>query len=820
MSRYLLSILFCFLFTLSGSAQETKGRFYITGKVKVEQGLVDGTTIEIYRNGGLLNKVTVNRTGNFRIAVDLGCLYRFQFIKDEFYPKSVEFDTHIPPEVCDDNCQFPPYQMAVMLYKKVPGVAELGSDVARVSYNPQIDNFDAELLRDASSKVDNADQILNEIRQKSVEYEKQSKKIKQEKYHSAITDGDQYARQHEWEKAMYRYRDAVMIEPEQLYPRQKVNSMYQLLVAQQLEESLGAANEENFLKYLNYGDQQYKANEFTVAMVAYQKSLRVRPDDEQLKQKLNAAKQDFAKLQELAIDEVEHDKLVYQARIDKYNDLIKKGDAQFKQKSFADAKDYYAQAAPQIKENSYAILMIQRIDELTGDSALSLLLAQEREAAEKKRLSEARNQAYKDAIAEADRLFNQRIYRDAIEAYELALSIKSYEFYPKNQIRIIKEILANLQIKGEEYNRLLREADGLMSDRNYRDARQLFVKAHELIPDEIYAQKKVDEIDLLLKNAGKEAEKNNQYNALIAKADQFFNQKKYEEAIAQYREAQVVKPTEKYPKVQLAKIRGILSRESNEQARAVQLQSDYDRTLTMADKAFNQESYQTARTLYLDALQIMPGQEYPQSQIRKIDDLLRKRTLEKKQASKLEQIDFSNLDNVAEADRLAAYKEAMILGESFVKSKEWGIARFYFRRALALVPNDKPASEKLGEVEKYILGDNVNEAKYNEMIQKADESFKTGDFGVAKFYYTKAREANPTDEYVNERLQVVTRLAESTVARESNREYDTAMKKANEALAAKNYAVARFFYRKALSIKSNDELAKQKLDEVEALINP
>ena len=67
-------------------------------------------------------------------------------------------------------------------------------------------------------------------------------------------------------------------------------------------------------------------------------------------------------------------------------------------------------------------------------------------------------------------------------------------------------------------------------------------------------------------------------------------------------------------------------------------------------------------------------------------------------------------------------------------------------------------------------------------------------------------------------MKVSVQMVESTAARNINREYDTAMSKANEARIAKNYSVARFFYRKALSHKPNDEEAKQKLYEVEELI--
>jgi tetratricopeptide (TPR) repeat protein len=215
---------------------------------------------------------------------------------------------------------------------------------------------------------------------------------------------------------------------------------------------------------------------------------------------------------------------------------------------------------------------------------------------------------------------------------------------------------------------------------------------------------------------------------------------------------------------------------------------------------------------------LFPRQDYPLNQIKKIDQILEDRRSEQKKTTLLDAIDFSNLQNVTFEQRAAAYKEAMALGESFMKNEEWGIARFYFRRALALMPNDQAATLKIDEAEARIRGSNANAEKYTEMIQRADEAFATGDFSVARFYYIKAKEAKPDDDYVNERIRVSTQLVESTTARVANREYDDSMKRANEALAASNYSVARFFFRKALSHKPDDPVAKQKLDEVEKLI--
>lgn len=818
MFRKLIIVVFCFTVLINLMFAQTSESLYITGKVRVEQGLVDGTTIDIFRNEGLLHRVTINRTGSFRVPLDLGQVYRFTFSKNDFYSKTVEIDTHVPANICDIDCSFPPYQVAVMLYKKVPGVDELKSDIPRISYNPTVDNFDAEALRDASSIADEASRLLNEVKQQSDRYERESAQLKLKKYNDALAEADRLKSQQRYEQAMLRYRDALLIFPDRSYPRDQVNAMYDLLVAAQLVETIGIANSDNFAKYVAYGDKMFAEKEFTVAKVAWQKALLIRSSDQQLKQKLDKAISETAKLHQLAITEVTHHKNVYNVRTQKYNELVKQAEIKFKQELLADALDLFSQAASQIDERSYAVLMVNKIKELMSDDELAQRLAKEREEADKKRLLEARNKAYDDAIAEADRMFGERLYHDAIEYYELALTVKSYELYPQNQIRAIRNILAKMQLVGEEYSRLIREADALFNDQKYNDAKSKYQLAHSMIANERYALLKIEEIDRILRKTDINIELEQKYNALIEKADKLYVEKKFPDAIGFYQDALLLKPGEKYPEEQIRKIREYLSRESDAQKRLAQQQNDYDRTIGLADDAFSRQSYSSARSLYQEALRILPGQAYPKTKIDEIDRLLAEQNEARKNQSILDRIDFSNLETVSAEERNAAYQEAMELGNQFMGTKEWGLARFYFRRALALKPSDDSAIAKINEVETIIRGDNANEAKYNEMVQRADEAFKTGDFNVARFYYTKAVEANPADEYANERLKVSVQMVESTAARNINREYDTAMSKANEALIAKNYSVARFFYRKALSHKPNDEEAKQKLYEVEELI--
>jgi hypothetical protein len=813
MYRFLIIFYTFFLFSIVGYSQQIKGSFYVTGKVKVDQGVVDGIHIEVYRNNIRVQDVIVNRTGTFRLAIDLVQLYRFVFQGDEYYSKTVEIDTHLPPEACKVDCNFPPYQLSLLLYKKVPGVSESSQQIGKISYNPKIDNFDAEVLRQETNLKAMIDAAIEEVKQKSVLYDQKSIRDKKQKYSQSISAGDNYFKNGNLDQAMLSYRDAAMVFPEENFPRERVDLAYQMLVFKELSKNFGQPSDDNFLKYLNYGDLKFNEREFTVAKVAYESVLKVRPDEPIFKTKLQYAEVELDKMKEISRNEIIHKSQIYASRTEKYKELITRGDEIFRKQDIVAAKDLYAQAASQIDENSYALLMLQKIGDIISNDEIALRLARERDEMEKKRLADARNQAYNDAVNEADRQFNQRLYRDALETYELALTIKSYEFYPKQQISEINNIIAKLQLEGEGYNRLLREGEAFIIAKDYLQARNSFMKAHDLILDEKYALQKIAEIDRILEQIKNESAFQMQYDNAISDADKMFNSNKFNEAISMYQKASGFKPSENYPKDQILLIRGILSRENSDQKRLLQQQTEYDQLIMQADNAFNKQLYQPARSLYLKALQIFPQQEYPSLKIKKIDGFLAGIAVKLVATkTKLEQIDFSNLDNVSKEDREAAYKEAMTLGESFMKSEEWGVARFYFRRALSLFPNDVPASQKLIEAERMIRGNDIDESKYTEMIKKADESFKIGDISVSKFYYSKALEAKPNDTYVKERIEVADQLLKSTAARAGNREFDDAIAKGDEAYNSKNYVLSRFFYRKALSLRSDSQIAKDKIE--------
>lgn len=815
-----LTILLLFLsfLPMGTKAQSDANGFYLSGSLKVDQGIVDGAKIDLNNDKVLIHSITANRTGNFRYKLMLGKTYEITFSKTGYYSKNIIFDTHVPEDVCAEDCNFPPYQLFVSLLKKVPGVDEssLQAVVGRISYDRNSDNFKLEGTTDTSEYGNKLREIVQKSRERAQKVEGSMAQQKQQKYAESIASADDYYKREMYSEAMQTYRDAVMLKPAQKYPRVQVDECYKELVLRELERVYGRITSSNKALYLTYADQKKASREYTMSYVAY-KQIATIDKDAAIQQNIDESLQQIDQLRNLALDEVAHKETAYKSREQRYKELTAQADEEFYAQHFTAAKKMYAEAAMLIDEREHALGMIHKIDEMLGSDEAAQKLAKEREDQEKARIKEARDRAYKDAISEADMNLNQRKYRDALEYYELALSIKEYEVYPRRQIIIVKNILADLESKGIEYNNLIRRADELLAQKQYVDSKKVYGLAHDLVKDETYALQKIDEIDRLMVALEQQMADEEKYKKLIMKADDLLGRKNYNESLSTYQDALALKTNDPYAQQQIKKIRTILENQQASKQPSTSENpkfSEYRREIELADKAFNAKNYEEALTRYQKALTILPGQEYPTSQMRKIKSIME----QPKGGSALDRIDFAHLENVSGQDREAAYIEAMRLGNSFIKSKDLSVARFYFKRALALKPNDDEATKKLEEVERLIRGNDGAEIRYAEMIQKADEAFRTGDLSIAKFYYSKSKDIKPNDPYSVERLATIVVLEKTAVERESSRDYDIAMEKANTAFAGKDYSIARFYYKKAQAIKPNDQVVAKRLKEIEALL--
>ncbi|WP_045033685.1 hypothetical protein, partial [Draconibacterium sediminis] len=486
-------------------------------------------------------------------------------------------------------------------------------------------------------------------------------------------------------------------------------------------------------------------------------------------------------------------------------------------------------AALDIKpEESYAQ---QRIDEI-GNVLAQLSAAQK---------------AYEDAVTEADREFRNESWEAAIAAYNTAKQAKANETYPDEQLAKIDSIvttreriareeaeaeaarLAAIQAeKDKNYNDAIARADELFAAENYEESRNEYRAAQDIKPEELYPPQRIDEIDRILRElaaaqAAKE-ELDRKYANLIMQADRFFSANSFTPSKQNYTEALALKPEETYPKDKIAEIDRILEQRA--------IDEKYRNVIVVADGHFRTQSYDDARLQYEIALGVKPDEEYPKEQIRKIDAI---RENERQQIAQ-EQANAEDLSR--RRDQIAALEEELdeqrILEESglnalydqIIKKADgsfdielYNVSRAWYYKAQDLKPEETYPPRRIAEINR-ILGEMMmseRDREYQRFIDLADESFRNNELAVARGWYNQALSQKDSENYPKEQLREIERRVAERVAGQSQQQFENFKTTATSAFEAGNYNVARFYYRKALELRSDDAEVKAKLQEIESM---
>lgn len=122
-------------------------------------------------------------------------------------------------------------------------------------------------------------------------------------------------------------------------------------------------------------------------------------------------------------------------------------------------------------------------------------------------------------------------------------------------------------------------------------------------------------------------------------------------------------------------------------------------------------------------------------------------------------------------EKLAEYQKAKTLAEKSMQQKNYAGAKVYYQKALSILSIDQEAIEhKIIEIDHLIEAIQLAEIEkaYQENIGKADKAYQEKAYAVARFYYTKALEIKINDKYAAERLKEVGNLIGKRQSKEVN----------------------------------------------------
>lgn len=252
--------------------------------------------------------------------------------------------------------------------------------------------------------------------------------------------------------------------------------------------------------------------------------------------------------------------------------------------------------------------------------------------------------------------------------------------------------------------------------------------------------------------------------------------------------------------------------------------------MVAADGFFKTEKYLQAKDEYNKALEVKPSEQYPKSQIAKIEDILNKEQqrilAEKQKAEDLQRRtdELAKLNQEIEARGVASDSELNSLYDNYIRqadnffdTKEYNISRGWYYRALDVKPAEAYPKQRIDEINRLIGGLLLSQLDrdYQRYIDLADSTLRDNQLAVSRGWYNRALGVKAAEKYPKDQIAEIEKKIAERLAGQSGQQFEADVKKAATAFETGNYNVARFWYKKALELKPGDEEVKKRLAEVE-----
>lgn len=649
-------------------------------------------------------------------------------------------------------------------------------EAARVKYNEALrampqNNYPRE-------KVAEIDKIIRDKSQAE-----QAEQSAERKYNSLVAQGNAAYTAKNFVAAKSYYEQALLVKPGATFPKQRVTELGPAIEKQKQATLAKASNDNAYKEALAMGQNAMQTKNYDLAKQHFNKALTLKPEESYPLQMIREIDNAIASQQ---AEQMRADQAATQQKI---NAALDEGDAMYKAKNYSAAASAYQRALQLDPRDSYAKDRLNK--------SKSMLAAAD---AEKQRTLE---KAHQEKIDEADALVAAASYTQAIAVFKQALMAKPNDAILQNKLANAEYQLAAEQkkknanaAKKREYDQLLSQGNNYFSAKQYDNAKQSFIKATEIYPDQAYPWNKIQEIDALLLKS----EKDQQYRVLIAKADNLMVSKDYVQAKSIYQQALAIKAADVYSRQKIAEIDGLM-RENQRLAEEQKARDEqYSRTIQEADNLLSLVRLTEAKAAYQRALALKANESYPREQISEID------------ARIAEQMRLENAKKVKQQQ----YSDLVLKGNALFAAKNYVEAKTVYQQALALNTAEGYPRQKIAEIDG-IIGRQQRQAeekkaldqRYDQIVLQADNLYNASKFTEAKSAYQQALSLKPAETYpktqisrIDAKIAEQTRLAEQQKANDFK--YREAIALADRLYGQNNLEGAKAQYENALSFKPNE----------------
>ena len=502
--------------------------------------------------------------------------------------------------------------------------------------------------------------------------------------------------------------------------------------------------------------------------------------------------------------------IVQAQNAESYESLMKKGNDKYNAKDYISAKTYFEMA---LKQKSGDATAKKKLDETV------------------KKIQEdgARQEVFYAHLDAGDQYYGQQKYEEALGEYEAALKVFPEDKYVGGQADAVRAILKERQDKQDAYDTAMSLGESLLAEDNYDAAIMQFETALEIFPDDKLPKEKLAETK----------QKKQLYNEKVARFDNLMEEarqmglrKNYDGAISKLDQALELFPND---------IEANAKR--NEYLNAKGIADQYNGIIAVADQLYENKAYKEAKIQYQNALVVVKGDAYATDMIARLDPLIAEQDAEEaariaaeQEAARLAaeaeaariaaEQEAARLAAEAEAARLAAEAEAARIAaeqEAARIAAEQEAARLAAEEAARIAAEEEAArlaaeaeaariaaEEEAARQAALAAAEAERQATIKSMLDAADALFDRQEYANAKVKYQEVVTFDAGNAIATAKIQEIDGIfAQRAAELEAN--YNMAMSAGNSAMAAENFAEAIKQYQTALAYKPEDPIAAAQL---------
>ena len=475
-----------------------------------------------------------------------------------------------------------------------------------------------------------------------------------------------------------------------------------------------------------------------------------------------------------------------------YESLMKKGNDKFNAKDYISAKTYYEMA------------LKQKANDPTAKKKLD-------EAVKKIQEDGAKQEIFYAHLDTGDQFYSQQKYEEALAEYERALQVFPNDKYVTGQANEVRAILKERQDKQDAFDTAMNLGESLLAEDNFDAAIMQFETAAGIFPNDKLPKEKLTDAR---QKKQLYTEKVARFDKLMEEGRQFGLRKNYEAAIEKIDQALELFPNDEEANTKRA-----------EYQTAKGVADQYNGIIAAADQLYENKAYKEAKAQYQSALLVVAGDAYATDMIARLDPLIAQQDAEEaariaaeQEAARLAaEAEAARLAAEAEAARIAAEQEAARIAaeQEAARLAAEEAARIAAEEEAARLAAEAEAARIAAEEEAarqaaLAAAEAERQATIKSMIDAADAVFAQQDYATAKVKYQEViafDEGNATATAKINEIDGI--LAQMAAELEAN--YNNAMNAGNQAMSSEKFADAITHYQSALVYKPEDATATAQL---------